>query len=222
MEVEPASRTEFEEDNLKQKESDAKDITEINGNNDENDIEIDVKLSDTIKDKAKFNDNDSPPSLSPQENAKQEALDNDLSEKLISQINGNKEDKEDQENDANNSDVKPKDESLKMEEEDEDEVKEEPMDQDLDPDPEPELPAFEDQDRSVKLEEPLFDEKLIDGFSFRAFDKYTVLEVIISVCSDLKTGKSNKFEASVYNFFNKPALQSACEADESIFIGGLQ
>ena len=59
------------------------------------------------------------------------------------------------------------------------EVKEEPMDQDPDPDfePEPELPAFEAQDRSVKLEEPLFDEKLIDGFSFRAFDKYIVLEV---------------------------------------------
>lgn len=209
MEVEPASRTEFEEDNLKQKESDAKDITEINGNNDENDIEIDVKLSDTIKDKAKFNDNDSPPSLSPQENAKQEALDNDPSEKLISQINGNKEDKEDQENDATNSDVKPKDEShesLKMEEEEDDEVKEEPMDQDLDPDPEPELPAFEDQDRSVKLEEPLFDEKLIDGFSFRAFDKYTVLEVTISACSDLKPGKSSRFEASVCNFFNKPAI----------------
>ena len=179
MEVEPASKTEFEEDILKQKESDAKDITEINGNNDEPDIEIDVKLSDTIKDKAKFNDNDAPPSLSPQENAKPEPLDNDPSEKLITEINGTKEDKEDQENDANISDVKPKDESLKMEEEEEDEVKEEPMDQDPDPDPEPEpeLPAFEDQDRSVKLEEPLFDEKLIDGFSFRAFDKYTVLEV---------------------------------------------
>ena len=185
MEVEPASKTEFEEDILKQKESDAKDITEINGNNDEPDIEIDVKLSDTIKDKAKFNDNDAPPSLSPQENAKPEPLDNDPSEKLITEINGTKEDKEDQENDANISDVKPKDESLKMEEEEEDEVKEEPMDQDPDPDPEPEpeLPAFEDQDRSVKLEEPLFDEKLIDGFSFRAFDKYTVLEVTISFCS---------------------------------------
>ena len=205
MEVEPASRTEFEEDNLKQKEGDAKDITEINGNNDENDIEIDVKLSDTIKDKAKFNDNDPPPSLSPQENAKQEALDNDPSEKLISQINGSIEEKQDQENDANNSDVKPKDEShesLKMEEEEEDEVKEEPMDQDLDPDPEPELPAFEDQDRSVKLEDPLFDEKLIDGFSFRAFDKYTVLEVTISVYSDLILGKTNKFKASVC----KPAI----------------
>ena len=184
MEVEPASKTEFEEDILKKRESDAKDITEINGNNDENDIEIDVKLSDTIKDKAKFNDNDPPlPSLSPEEDAKPEALDNDPSEKLISEINGSKEDVEELERNANNDSdaVKPKDESLKMEEEDEDEVKEEPMDQDPDPDPEPEpeLPAFEDQDKSVKLEEPLFDEKLIDGFSFRAFDKYTVLEVII-------------------------------------------
>ena len=185
MEVEPASKTEFEEDILKKRENDAKDITEINGNNDENDIEIDVKLSDTIKDKAKFNDNDPPPPLlSPEEDAKQdESLDNVPSEKLITEINGSKGDEEELDNDANNdSDVKLKDESLKMEEEDEDEVKEEPMDQDPDPDPEPEpeLPAFEDQDRSVKLEEPLFDEKLIDGFSFRAFDQYTVLEVIIS------------------------------------------
>merc|ERR1712154_648163 len=87
-------------------------------------------------------------------------------------------DEEELEKDANNDSdaVKPKDESLKMEEEDEDEVKEEPMDQDPDPDPEPEPAALEDQDRSVKLEEPLFDEKLIDGFSFRAFDEYTVLE----------------------------------------------
>ena len=179
MEVEPASKTEFEEDILKKRESDAKDITEINGNNDENDIEIDVKLSDNIKDKAKFNDNDPPPPLlSPEEDAKQdESLDNVPSEKLITEINGSKGGEEELDNDANNdSDVKPKDESLKMDEEDE--VKEEPMDQD--PDPEPELPAFEDQDRSVKLEEPLFDEKLIDGFSFRAFDKYTVLEVTIS------------------------------------------
>ena len=185
MEVEPASKTEFEEDILKQKESDAKDITEINGNNDENDIEIDVKLSETIKDKAKFNDNESTPTLSQQENAKSEVLDNDHSEKLTPEINGSKGSKEELDNDANNSDVKPKDESLKMEEEEEDEVKEEPMDQDPDPDPEPEpeLPAFEDQDRSVKLEEPLFDEKLIDGFSFRAFDKYTVLEVTISFSS---------------------------------------
>ena len=186
MEVEPASKTEFEEDILKKRESDAKDITEINGNNDENDIEIDVKLSDNIKDKAKFNDNEPPPpSLSPEKDAKpDDSLDSFVTldspeEKLIAEINGSKGGKEELDNDANNySDVKPKDESLKMEEEDEDEVKEEPMDQD--PDPEPELPAFEDQDRSVKLEEPLFDEKLIDGFSFRAFDKYTVLEVTIS------------------------------------------
>ena len=177
MEVEPASKTEFEEDILKPQESDAKDIKEINGNNDQNDIEIDVKLSDTIKEKAKFNDNESPPLLPSPANAKQEALDNDTSDQSITELNGSKEDKEEQENDANNCDVKPKDESLKME--DEEEVKEEPMDQDPDPDfePEPELPAFEAQDRSVKLEEPLFDEKLIDGFSFRAFDKYIVLEV---------------------------------------------
>merc|ERR1712173_97957 len=109
------------------------DITEINGNNDENDIEIDVKLSDTIKDKAKLNDNDPPPpSLSPEEDAKPEALDNDPSEKLISEINGSKGDEEELEKDANNDSdaVKPKEESLKMEEEDGDEVKEEPMDQD--------------------------------------------------------------------------------------------
>ena len=177
MEVEPASKTEFEEDILKPQESDAKDIKEINGNNDQNDIEIDVKLSDTIKEKAKFNDNESPSLLPSPANAKQEALDNDTSDQSITELNGSKEDKEEQENDANNCDVKLKDESLKME--DEEEVKEEPMDQDPDPDfePEPELPAFEAQDRSVKLEEPLFDEKLIDGFSFRAFDKYIVLEV---------------------------------------------
>ena len=41
-------------------------------------------------------------------------------------------------------------------------------------------PVFESQDKSEKLEDPLFEETIIDGFSFSAFDKYTVLEVSIS------------------------------------------
>ena len=69
----------------------------------------------------------------------------------------------------------PMDEAVK-----EEEVKEEPMDVDADPEAEPE-PVFESQDKSEKLEEPLFEETIIDGFSFSAFDKYTVLEVSISL-----------------------------------------
>merc|ERR1719422_2250366 len=49
------------------------------------------------------------------------------------------------------------------------------MDQDADPEAE-QPPEFEDQDRTVKLEEPLFEETFIEGFAFCAFDKYTVLE----------------------------------------------
>ena len=166
MEVEPASKTEFEEDILKHQESESKEITEINGNNDENDIEIDVKLSDTIKDKAKVNDNEATKENS---NDSSEVLDNKLN--TSSEINGNNTGDED----ANNSDIKPKEESFKMEEDVEEEVKEEPMDQDADP--EPEEPPYDPQDKSVKLEEPLFEDTVIEGFSFRAFDKYTVLEV---------------------------------------------
>ena len=62
----------------------------------------------------------------------------------------------------------------------EEDVKDEPMDVDADPDAEPE-PVFESQDKSEKLEEPLFEETIIDGFSFSAFDKYTVLEVSTTV-----------------------------------------
>ena len=173
MEVEPPSNTEFEEDKIKNQESET--ITEINGNKDDStDIDdIDVKLSETVKDKAKVNDNDTdkPAEVS-------EILDNTNNDSVNtpSEINGN-----DTSEHVNTSDTKPADESVKMDtEEDADvkeEVKDEPMDQDADP--EPELPPFEPQDKSVKLEEPLFEEEIVDGFAFCAFDKYTVLEVRI-------------------------------------------
>ena len=169
MEVEPASKTEFEEGILKHQESDSKDISEINGNDDAKDIEIDVKLSESIKEVAKVNDNDET-SKPNDTNETSEVLDNNTSIKSDSEINGNSVE------DANISDIKPKDESFKAEEVEMDEVKDEPMDQDADPEAE-QPPEFEDQDRTVKLEEPLFEETFIEGFAFCAFDKYTVLEV---------------------------------------------
>ena len=173
MEVEPASKTEFEEGILKHQESDSKDISEINGNNDAKDIEIDVKLSDSIKEVAKVNDNDT--ANKPNEsNETSEDLDNNTSTKSDSEINGNTVE------DANNSDIKPKDESFKAEEVEMEEVKDEPMDQEADPDHE-QPPEFEDQDRTIKLEDPLFEETFIEGFAFCAFDKYTVLEVSLLI-----------------------------------------
>ena len=168
MEVEPASKTEFEEGILKHQESDNKDISEINGNNDK-DIEIDVKLSDSIKEVAKVNDNEDI-NKSNEITETSENLDNKTSTNSDSEINGNKVE------DTNISDIEPKDESFKAEEVEMEEVKDEPMDQDADPDHE-QPPEFEDQDRTSKLEDPLFEETFIEGFAFCAFDKYTVLEV---------------------------------------------
>ena len=56
----------------------------------------------------------------------------------------------------------------------------EPMDQEADPDHQ-QPPEFEDQDKTIKLEDPLFEETFIEGFAFCAFDKYTVLEVSLLI-----------------------------------------
>ena len=192
MEIEPAAVSEFVEDIslLKPPDEDdiKKDIDEINGNDSITEDEIDVKLSDSlsIKEKAKVNDNDCN-NIAPEE----EFLSNsgpdtpvDNAEKVnnICETNGNTEDATSENKPPTPTPSPtpppapapvPMEESVK-----EEDVKDEPMDVDADPDGEPE-PVFESQDKSEKLEEPLFEETIIDGFSFSAFDKYTVLEVSI-------------------------------------------
>ena len=183
MEIEPSSLPEEDISLLKPPDDDnKKDIEEINGNDSITEHEIDVKLSDTIKEKAKVNDNDCNNIT-----AEEEFLNNtgddtpvDNAEKVnnVCETNGNLEK-------AASDNKPPTPPSLPMEEavKEEEEVKEEPMDVDADPEAEPE-PVFESQDKSEELEEPLFEETIIDGFSFSAFDKYTVLEVSISVLEE--------------------------------------
>ena len=189
MEIEPAAVSEFVEDIslLKPPDEDdiKKDIDEINGNDSITEDEIDVKLSDSLslKEKAKVNDNDCN-NIAPEE----EFLSNsgpdtpvDNAEKVnnICETNGNTEDATSENKPPTPTPTPtptppapvPMEESVK-----EEDVKDEPMDVDADPEGEPE-PVFESQDKSEKLEEPLFEETIIDGFSFSAFDKYTVLEV---------------------------------------------
>ena len=204
MEIEPAAVSEFVEDIslLKPPDDDdiKKDIDEINGNDSITEDEIDVKLSDSlsIKEKAKVNDNDCN-NIAPEE----EFLSNsgpdtpvDNAEKVnnICETNGNTEDATSENKPSTPTPTPtptppapvPMEESVK-----EEDVKDEPMDVDADPEGEPE-PVFESQDKSEKLEEPLFEETIIDGFSFSAFDKYTVLEVSsipvlslsLSLCND--------------------------------------
>ena len=66
-----------------------------------------------------------------------------------------------------NGEIKPEDDSVKEEKEDE------AMEQDVEPEPTPEPP----EEKGEKLTDPLFEEDLIEGFSFCSFDNYTVLEV---------------------------------------------
>ena len=202
MEIEPAAVSEFAEDIslLKPPDDDdiKKDIDEINGNDSITEDEIDVKLSDSlsIKEKAKVNDNDCN-NIAPEE----EFLSNsgpdtpvDNAEKVnnICETNGNTEDATSENKPPTPTPTPtptppapvPMEESVK-----EEDVKDEPMDVDADPEGEPE-PVFESQDKSEKLEEPLFEETIIDGFSFSAFDKYTVLEVSLSVVNISKLSLS--------------------------------
>ena len=202
MEIEPAAVSEFAEDIslLKPPDDDdiKKDIDEINGNDSITEDEIDVKLSDSlsIKEKAKVNDNDCN-NIAPEE----EFLSNsgpdtpvDNAEKVnnICETNGNTEDATSENKPPTPTPTPtptppapvPMEESVK-----EEDVKDEPMDVDADPEGEPE-PVFESQDKSEKLEEPLFEETIIDGFSFSAFDKYTVLEVRPSIVNISKLSLS--------------------------------
>ena len=202
MEIEPAAVSEFAEDIslLKPPDDDdiKKDIDEINGNDSITEDEIDVKLSDSlsIKEKAKVNDNDCN-NIAPEE----EFLSNsgpdtpvDNAEKVnnICETNGNTEDATSENKPPTPTPTPtptppapvPMEESVK-----EEDVKDEPMDVDADPEGEPE-PVFESQDKSEKLEEPLFEETIIDGFSFSAFDKYTVLEVSPSIVNISKLSLS--------------------------------
>ena len=192
MEIEPAAVSEFVEDIslLKPPDEDdiKKDIDEINGNDSITEDEIDVKLSDSlsIKEKAKVNDNDCNNIGTEEEFLNNSGPDTpvDNAEKVnnICETNGNTEDATSENKPPTPTPSPtpppapapvPMEESVK-----EEDVKDEPMDVDADPDGEPE-PVFESQDKSEKLEEPLFEETIIDGFSFSAFDKYTVLEVSI-------------------------------------------
>ena len=191
MEVEPASRTEFEDDIIKHQENIIKNEAEINEINGNKDTEIDVKqISDTIKeivnDGVDKDDEDKKEDEREEEDKPEAAVNEtvtsngDINTSAISNENDTSEDANDK-----LSDIKPKDETIKEDVEMEDDsVKDEPMDHDGDADHEldnePDQPPEEDQDRSVKLEDPLFEELIIDGFSFSAFDKYTVLEV--SLC----------------------------------------
>ena len=191
MEVEPASRTEFEDDIIKHQENIIKNEAEINEINGNKDTEIDVKqISDTIKeivnDGVDKDDEDKKEEEREEEDKPEAAVNEtvtsngDINTSAISNENDTSEDANDK-----LSDIKPKDETIKEDVEMEDDsVKDEPMDHDGDADHEldnePDQPPEEDQDRSVKLEDPLFEELIIDGFSFSAFDKYTVLEV--SLC----------------------------------------
>ena len=191
MEVEPASRTEFEDDIIKHQENIIKNEAEINEINGNKDTEIDVKqISDTIKeivnDGVDKDDEDKKEEKREEEDKPEAAVNEtvtsngDINTSAISNENDTSEDANDK-----LSDIKPKDETIKEDVEMEDDsVKDEPMDHDGDADHEldnePDQPPEEDQDRSVKLEDPLFEELIIDGFSFSAFDKYTVLEV--SLC----------------------------------------
>ena len=179
MEIEPASVAEEDISLLKPPDDDnKKDIEEINGNDSITEHEIDVKLSDTIKEKAKVNDNDCNNITAEDDFLNNTGNDSpvDNAEKVnnVCETNGNLE-KAASDNKPPTPPSIPMDEAVK-----EEEVKEEPMDVDADPEAEPE-PVFESQDKSEKLEEPLFEETIIDGFSFSAFDKYTVLEVSISL-----------------------------------------
>ena len=190
MEIEPAAVSEFAEDIslLKPPDEDdiKKDIDEINGNDSITEDEIDVKLSDSlsIKEKAKVNDNDCNNIGTEEEFLSNSGPDTpvDNAEKVnnICETNGNTEDATSENKPPTPTPTPtpppapapvPMEESVK-----EEDVKDEPMDVDADPEGEPE-PVFESQDKSEKLEEPLFEETIIDGFSFSAFDKYTVLEV---------------------------------------------
>ena len=193
MEIEPAAVSEFVEDIslLKPPDEDdiKKDIDEINGNDSITEDEIDVKLSDSlsIKEKAKVNDNDCNNIGTEEEFLNNSGPDTpvDNAEKVnnICETNGNTEDATSENKPPTPTPTPtptppapvPMEESVK-----EEDVKDEPMDVDADPEGEPE-PVFESQDKSEKLEEPLFEETIIDGFSFSAFDKYTVLEVSTSV-----------------------------------------
>ena len=186
MEIEPAAVSEFVEDIslLKPPDEDdiKKDIDEINGNDSITEDEIDVKLSDSlsIKEKAKVNDNDCNNIGTEEEFLSNSGPDTpvDNAEKVnnICETNGNTEDAT-SDNKPPTPTPTPPPAPVPMEESvKEEDVKDEPMDVDADPEGEPE-PVFESQDKSEKLEEPLFEETIIDGFSFSAFDKYTVLEV---------------------------------------------
>lgn len=183
MEVEPASREEFVEDIIKphqqelqepgddkQEIKEVKEVKEINGNKD---LDLDVKqISDTIKEIVTED-------VKTEVKAEEALLKPPVDETVIS--NGDANDDvngvDTSTEDANISDIKPKEESIKEDVEMEEDVRDEPMDQDGDNDPEEVEPPFENQDRSEKLEDPLFEEEIIEGFSFCAFDKYTVLEV---------------------------------------------
>ena len=212
MEIEPAAVSEFVEDIslLKPPDDDdiKKDIDEINGNDSITEDEIDVKLSDSlsIKEKAKVNDNDCNNIATEEDLLSNSGPDTpvDNAEKVnnICETNGNTEDAT-SENKPPTPTPAPPPAPVPMEESvKEEDVKDEPMDVDADPEGEPE-PVFESQDKSEKLEEPLFEETIIDGFSFSAFDKYTVLEVSISILIHCVTVSLQSLATSLNSNFER-------------------
>jgi len=186
MEIARAPSPEFDEELLKQPEDkkDCATINEINGKGeDKNDIADKEAKEDVV------NHNPEPVNESTEPIDKKEvnetAKENKLSENKSngnSNINGSVEvngdsasETKSNNNDSNDGVVNKPDGVPTKEEKDVKQEQEEPMEQDQVEEPQP-TPEPPDQDRGERLKEPLFEEVIIDGFSFCSFDNYNVLE----------------------------------------------